>query len=228
MAWILALLVMAGCNKQLPIINESDTYAICNDLLVACSGHQPGTYCLFGYKWGPEASGIVPGLESTGPQVAGGTLTYSFQEKNGTLSTHRQVDIPSESWDEILDCAQENIREAFTEWSSVTNVSFQELSINSEADIKIYVAATVQSAVAFPNYEEAPCDALSGVMVFDANSREKSCSAFYINALHEIGHVLGLGHVNTGQVMASDRSKFSYRGLQPGDIAGARQLYGEK
>ena len=163
-----------------------------------------------------------------GPETPGGTITWSFQEKNGTINTHRQVNVPSESWSEILGCAQGRIRNAIADWEAVADLTFEELPVNSDSDVKFYVAAIVQSGVAFPNYRESPCNMLSGDVIFDANSRERSCQGFYINALHEIGHVLGLGHINTQNVMVPDGSKFSLPGLQAGDIAGIQEIYGAK
>ena len=224
----LLLLLLNGCSKDIPIINESNTYAVCNSRLAACTGSQVGEYCLFGYKWGENQDFDETGVEATGPQTPGGTITFSFQGKGHLINTHRQINVPSESWGEILDCAQERIRQAVDEWETVTNVSFEELPANSDSDIQFYVAAIFQSAVAFPNYQEEPCTILKGDVIFDANSKEKSCNGFYINALHEIGHVLGLGHVNSENIMVPDGSKFSMDGLQSGDIAGIQQIYGEK
>ena len=224
----LFLLLLNGCSEDIPIINESDAYSVCNSRLDACAGSRVGGYCLFGYKWGENQDFDETGIEATGPQTPGGTITFSFQGTGHLINTHRQTNVPSESWDEILDCAQERIRQAVGEWEMVTNITFEELPANSESDIQFYVAAIFQSAVAFPNYLEEPCNILKGDVIFDANSREKSCSGFYINALHEIGHVLGLGHVNSENIMVPDGSKFSMNGLQSGDIAGIQQIYGEK
>lgn len=223
------MLSLCGCSEEeIPVINESEKYSECNSKLIACSGSQIGEYCLFGYKWGEDQNFDETGIEVVGPQASGGTLTFSFQEKNGTINTHRQINVPSESWDEILDCAQSRIKSAVKAWEEVADINFEELPENSDSDIKFYVAAIFQSAVAFPNYSENPCNILSGDVIFDVNSREKSCQGFYINALHEIGHVLGLGHVSSENIMVAGESKFDMEGLQSGDIAGAQQIYGEK
>lgn len=136
--------------------------------------------------------------------------------------------MPSESWDEILDCAQSEIKSAVKAWEEVADINFEELTENSDSDIKFYVAAIFQSAVAYPNYSENPCNILNGDVIFDANSTEKSCKGYYISALHEIGHALGLGHVSSKNVMVPGESKFAMEGLQSGDIAGVQQIYGEK
>jgi len=226
---VLSILLLGGCNDdEIPTINESTKYSECDSRLVSCAGSKVGEYCLFGFKWGVDQNFDETGISAEGPQTFGGIITYSFQEKNGTINTHRQINVQSESWGEILDCAQSEIREAVKEWENVANLSFQELPENSDSDIQFYVAAILQSAVGYPNYSESPCDILSGDIVFDANSSEKSCSAFHINALHEIGHALGLGHVSSQNIMETGVSKFSLNGLQSGDIAGAQQIYGEK
>lgn len=224
---VFLLLLLSGCSKDIPVINESDTYAVCNSTLVACTGSQVGEYCLFGYKWGENQDFDEIGIDATGPQTPGGIITYSFQGTGHLINTHRQIDVPSESWGHILDCAQGKIRQALAEWESVTNIKFEELPLNDASDIQFYVAAIFQTAVAFPNYQEEPCNILSGDVIFDANSKERSCDGFYINALHEIGHVLGLGHVESDNIMAPGRSKFTMNGLQSGDIKGIQQIYGE-
>lgn len=47
-------------------------------------------------------------------------------------------------------------------------------------------------------------------------------------ALHEVGHVLGLGHVNSDNIMQIGRGKNSFVGLQEGDIEGIIAIYGPK
>lgn len=222
------LILFNGCSKDIPIVNESDRYSECDSKLVSCAGNQIGDYCLFGYKWGDDQDFDKVGFEAEGPQTSGGIITFSFQERNGTINTHRQINVPSESWGEILGCAQSEIRTAIRDWQEVADFTFQELPENSDSHIKFYVAAILQSAVGYPNFIENPCIILSGDVIFDANSKEKSCKGYYINALHEIGHVLGLGHVNSQSIMATGQSKFSLNGLQASDIKGVQQVYGEK
>jgi hypothetical protein len=219
---------MSGCGKEIPVINRSNTYAECNAILTPCTGNKVGEYCLFGYKWGVDQHFEASGIEAIGPKTAGGILTYSFQGSDQEVNTHRQTKILSESWEEILDCAQTEIRKAINDWQAVANISFKELPLNSDSDIQFYVAAILQSAVGYPNYTESACNILNGDVIFDANSKEKSCKGFYILALHEIGHVLGLGHVNSQNIMVSGAAKFSLDGLQSGDIEGVRQIYGEQ
>lgn len=219
--------LLASCSEDIPVINQSSKYAECNAALEACAGSPPGEYCLFGYKWGDQKSFTETGPGAQGPKASGGRITFSFQGKNGNVNTHRQINVPSESWDEILPCAQLAIRAAIFQWQEVADITFEELPANSESDIRFFAAGILQSAVGFPNYSEAPCNLLSGDVIFDANSKEKSCIGFYINALHEVGHVLGLGHVDSNNIMAAGQSKFSLNGLQPGDIEGVQQIYGE-
>lgn len=224
-----SLLLSSSCKEdEIPTINESSMYSECDSRLISCAGSKVGDYCLFGYKWGADQNFDQTGINVVGPQTTGGIITYSFQEKNGTINTHRQINVPSESWNEILSCARNEIREAAKEWENVANLTFEELPENSDSDLKFYVAAIFQSAVGYPNYIESPCDILSGDIVFNANSSEKSCKAFHINALHEIGHALGLGHVSSQNIMETGASKFSLNGLQSGDIEGIQQIYGEK
>lgn len=51
--------------------------------------------------------------------------------------------------------------------------------------------------------------------------------SFYVSCLHEIGHVLGLGHIDSDNVMRQGIKK-EYEGLQDGDIRRIIEIYGAK
>ena len=49
-------------------------------------------------------------------------------------------------------CTKDKFRLAFTEWASVTKVSFKEVSASENADIKIIIAEIEQSSIGYPNF----------------------------------------------------------------------------
>lgn len=137
------------------------------------------------------------------------------------------------------DAAKGAFRAAFRLWASVAAVSFREVADEAEADVVIGVQAD-PTGIAFADVQPdavggAPLAAIRRAAIclnpekawksgFDGNLRSYDLN--YV-ALHEIGHVLGLDHVwsKPGQVMSVAYTE-RHLALRPGDIAGARILYG--
>ncbi len=231
---ILALLSLMSCGDEPDdgpnndVLNESTKFSTCNSLMTDCR-NGTGDYCLNGFKWGTINPVPDAGEHVTGPRESGGTISYSFQESNGLVNTHAQIDLPSLSFDLLATCAKEEMRRALSDWAAVADINFEEVPENSDSDIRFFVAEIRQSGVGFPNFPETPCDILGGTAVFQADLWTEDCDVMYLFFLHEIGHVLGLGHVGTTNIMNSDFSVIeSLDGLQMGDISGVQQLYGVK
>lgn len=214
-------------NHQTSELNESDQYAICNSALPNCA-NGIGNYCLFGYKWGPDTAFLETGINAIGPKVTGGTISYSFQEENGLINTHKQINLTSRSFDHILSCAKDEIRNALNSWAAIADIKFEELPENSPGDIRFFIADIIQSGIGYPNYPDAPCTAIKGTMIIQTSLSIQDCADFYTFALHEIGHVLGLGHVSTENIMHADYDEFDFDSLQAGDKQGIIEIYGEK
>jgi len=179
---------------------------------------------LFGFKWGDGNDFSSTGNDVTGPQLAGGIVSYSFQETPTVVSNHRQIDVPTLSIDALPACAKEIIRESFIDWANAANIQFEELSDDADSDIKIFVAPVTTCGNGFPNYPTSPCSEIAGHLILSPNFTT-SCDIFRPYVLHELGHVLGLGHSSGDNVMGS--ISMNRDGIQEGDIAGIRQIYGE-
>ncbi|MEM8896812.1 MAG: matrixin family metalloprotease [Bacteroidota bacterium] len=206
--------------------NESTQFVACNAALSACNSSN-AAYCLFGFKWGETTVLSSSGSAAAGPKEPGGTLTFSFQEENGVVNTHAQINFPSRSFSSLPSYAKEEIRRALREWSAAANIDFEELPENSQSDIRFWVAEIRQSGIGYPRYPDLPCSSFSGNVIIQENVRFNTCETFHLFLLHEIGHVLGLGHVNTANIMSPDFEDFNLNGLQAGDIQGIAELYGE-
>ncbi|MDT0538942.1 MULTISPECIES: matrixin family metalloprotease [Croceitalea] len=230
--FLFALILFFSCKKEQENedpspINLSGDFALCNSQLSACINGN-GNYCLFGFKWGADGSFSQSGYDAQGPASSGGVVTYSFQEENGLINTHRQIDLPSNSFNDILSCAKTEIRNALGSWAKIAAIEFEELPENSIADIRFYTADIIQGGIGYPNYPDNLCGNLSGNVIIQSDLGINDCNSFYIFALHEIGHVLGLGHVGTENVMNPDFSNFNFQDLQTGDTMGIIEIYGEK
>ncbi|WP_422359796.1 matrixin family metalloprotease [Reichenbachiella sp.] len=222
---VLNLTFTACKDQEAPALGtESSYYQICNTALSACASGS-GNYCLFGFKWGEGNPFSEKGFDVSGPRAGANGISFSFQESNGIVNTHKQINVPSDSFDNIMDCSKDEIRRALNAWESVGNISFLESPENSSSQIKFYVADILQSGVGFPNFPNEPCSNLGGTVIINKAISYPNCDAFYSFALHEIGHVLGLGHVNSENIMNPDLIG-QIADLQDGDIQGVLEIYG--
>jgi hypothetical protein len=126
-----------------------------------------------------------------------------------------------------------NIARALGEWAQHTVLNFQEVSVVSEADIKISFANG-------DHWDRYPFDKKGGVLGhafyppdgrvhldFDEDWDEPM---LFRTLLHEFGHTLGLAHttnVTTTNIMSPYYSEQNNR-LGEDDIAGIKFIYGEK
>ena len=211
----LLILVIASCKKE-----DKTGFSTCNSILFSgCDGSSQAEYCLFGIKWDNTNSRQVQLSDS----IFRTELTYSFMDSGFIFNTHSQDNLVSLSFDQVINCSRQSIRDAFSEWESVAPLKFIETK-NDRPDIKIVLANISQGGLGYPPFSGEPCTQLAGLLVIRPISNA-SCDLYYFLALHEIGHVLGLGHVLSNNVMNPNQR---YRKLQQGDIHGIQALYGKK
>jgi len=213
---IFALLLLANCNK----------YQQCNDLLSACK-NSSGAYCLFGYKWGEQPEFEPRGVEAIGPGLAGGIITYSFHTEEKEISIHNRKGIETANFDSKGACAREQVIKALKEYEQYGDFEFLEQGDNTLSNIQFLVVKDEDSNVGNTNYQDEPCSDIAGRIVFNWKTIT-DCDRFFILALHEVGHALGLGHVNSENIMQQGSNKYQFEGLQEGDIAGIISIYGMK
>jgi len=188
----------------------------CNNPLGACAQTQDVPYCTFGFKFGLSNPFFPRGPETAGPGITA-EITFKFQEAGYVFSTHSEDDVVSLT---ISEETKSQIRAAADKWSEAANITLVEVAGNENADIIIILAEIEQGGIGYPAFNDEPCSAISGHLILSTRS-----FGYDKVGLHELGHVLGLGHVASNNVM--NPAKFrDFNDLQPGDVAGIQSIYG--
>lgn len=214
--FILSFLIIS-CKYD---IAETPVASVCNSTLFNCGANQNTEYCTFGYKWGKDNPFLKAGYQIPGPSSGGLTISYKFQDAGFKFNTHSQNNVESVSIKRISPFAEIIIRKAFAQWEANTDIKFIEKFGKDSTDIKVITADITQGGLGYPPVPNGPC---AGLVIFRC-TYYNLLSLQYL-ALHEIGHVLGLGHVSSENVMNPDKS---YQKLQSGDIKGIQSIYGKK
>lgn len=228
--YIAICLILASCkgngNGPSP---EPALYQQCDRLLGDPCPNTPGAYCLFGYKWGEGNPIIETGVQANGPQITGGVVTYSFLPAGVEVNTHSANNVTSASFEEFQPCAVTAIRRALSDWERIANIEFQEEPAGSDSQIRFIVASVRQSGVGYPNFPKSPCIDIGGDVFFSLSNKDIPCNdGIYPLALHEIGHALGLGHVQSNNIMSTRFWDDDILQIQSGDSAGIIEIYGAK
>jgi hypothetical protein len=220
MARLIALIPLVLILVCCKVKTKKPIAVACNELLSNCAKSTSAEYCTLGYKWGAENPYSNGGYNKPGPGKGDILISYRFEKEGVSFNSHSKDNLQTLSWDNSVICAKEQARLALQEWARVTNISFEERKGTDKADITIILSDIEQGGIAYPPFPNEPC---AGLVIFD--SVNYSCNSFYELALHEFGHVLGLGHVPTANVMNPNRQ---YSAVQAGDIKGIQSIYGVK
>jgi Matrixin len=214
---IVLILLFISCKKE-----ETKVYSVCNNFLT-CNGSDTDEYCTFGYKWGSGNPFSNAGANKPGPSIGPVELTYTFVDAGYVFSTHSQENLTSRSYSNLPACSKDTIRHALFRWQAITAITFTEQN-DPASNIRIIMGDITQGGVSFPPFPDKPCSDLAGQVAINFNPN-RSCENLYFIALHEIGHALGLGHVQSNNVMNPNKV---YSNLQAGDIKGIQSIYGLK
>lgn len=214
--FILSFLIIS-CKYD---ITETPVASECNSTLFNCVANQNTEYCTFGYKWGKDNPFLKAGYQIPGPASGNITISYKFQKSGFRFNTHSQNNVESIAIERISPFAKIIIRNAFAQWEAITDIKFIEKSGKDSTDIRVITADITQGGLGYPPVPKSPC---AGLVIFRCTSY--NYLSLQILALHEIGHVLGLGHVSSDNVMNPDKG---YYYLQTGDIKGIQSIYGKK
>jgi hypothetical protein len=169
----------------------------------------------------------------------GGALTLARPGKTASVPPPPlRVSLPALVWiqprSRIPDWRRDDVREArraFTAWSGVTpSIRFAVTSDSAAAEVQVWWVDRFDEPVS--GESRLMRDPLHGVTgatvrlaVHHRDGRELDADAMRALAMHEVGHLLGLGHSDDpASIMAPT---VRVRALSPGDSARLRQLYGE-
>lgn len=128
------------------------------------------------------------------------------------------------------------IKRAFGEWSRVTNLDFKEVGDSDSADIEIafggqdhtmrYVECSFQSSQTMAHAFFPKLGDLHFNTKYFFEDGDKTLRDFLDTALHEIGHSLGLDHINSKASLMHPSASNQFTKPQPIDVEYIQALYG--
>ncbi len=177
-------------------------------------------YCTYGFKFGDNNPFSPNGPNVAGPGSAAKLISFKFMDEGLVLKT------PYQNYAETVQITEEeraSIRQYISEWSSVANINFIEKASNDATNVSIgkaFIPLEKIGGYGIPQFLDAYCNQVVGLIILQSKHNVTSRVV-----VHEMGHVLGLGHVGSQNIMNGSPTVDH---LQPGDIAGIQSIYGSK
>lgn len=157
--------------------------------------------------------------------------TFTWSNWSGDLGENRT---DGNGRDDILDegfsAAQlVTFRQQIVKWEAILDVNFSEVADSTSNNIRIGISNTARTGLAGVQ-PYAVGDVTTAMCLYYDETDGASTNVAILSgviALHELGHVLGLGHCpNQSNIMRATYLGSMPAVLQPGDINGGRHLYG--
>ena len=203
----------------------------------AGAGGLYGEFVTDGSRWtdtGNSSGGMSTSLGASGGVVAWSIAGAGLTNNTGsTFFSGSTVDMGTFLYFDY----QAVLRQAFDAWSAVANIEFIQVA-DGGGNIGAGGAPTIRivggaidgpSSVLARAFFPSPF-ASAGDIVFDSGDSKSFSNQhrFFLTAVHEIGHALGLGHETSNLAVMNPTINTALAGLQTDDINGARALYGNQ
>ncbi len=216
---------------------DTNLHAESGSYVCGCSaceqGSDRGPFVTNGGKWGDSGTlGSSGGTVTWSLGGAGLTSLFGgfFSGTTETMETFLSFDFASV------------LQSAFDAWSAVANIEFIQIedgggNIGSGTSANIRIVGgfidgpgNVLARAYLPSSGgNAGQGAWNGDIVFDSGETTFFSEAnFFLVALHEIGHALGLSHETSNLAIMNPFINTSLTGLQSDDIDGIRAIYGNQ